>query len=113
MSDGKAPLQAFLDAPPIATKRRLPTTRRRAQAVVGHVNYGCTAKNQRGGRVFRPFQIFQIDMMVRPIFGGLFVSYGTWRGVFFVNVPIGVAIFVLLVAALPLVARIPECRGAW
>ncbi len=52
-------------------------------------------------------------MMVRPIFGGLFVSYGTWRGVFFVNVPIGVAIFVLLVAARPMVAHIPEYHGAW
>src|SRR5574337_1349404 len=36
--------------------------------------------------------IFPIGAMIGPIFGGLFVSYWTWRGVFFVNVPIGIAI---------------------
>jgi MFS family permease len=33
--------------------------------------------------------------MIGPIFGGLFVTYWSWRGVFFVNVPIGVAILLL------------------
>jgi EmrB/QacA subfamily drug resistance transporter len=39
--------------------------------------------------------IFPIGAMIGPIFGGLFVSYWTWRGIFFVNVPIGVAVTVL------------------
>jgi EmrB/QacA subfamily drug resistance transporter len=39
--------------------------------------------------------IFPIGSMIGPIFGGLFVSYWTWRGIFFVNVPIGVALIVL------------------
>ena len=30
--------------------------------------------------------------MIGPIFGGLFVTYWTWRGIFLVNVPIGVAV---------------------
>ncbi len=39
--------------------------------------------------------IFPIGAMIGPIFGGLFVTYWSWRGVFFVNVPIGIAIIVL------------------
>lgn len=49
--------------------------------------------------------IFPIGAMIGPIFGGLFVSYWTWRGVFFVNVPIGVAVIVLALR------HIPEDRG--
>ncbi|MGH9077922.1 MAG: MFS transporter, partial [Acidimicrobiales bacterium] len=39
--------------------------------------------------------IFPIGAMIGPIFGGLFVTYWTWRGVFFVNVPIGAAVIAL------------------
>src|SRR6185312_13199381 len=39
--------------------------------------------------------IFPIGAMIGPIFGGLFVSYWTWRGIFLVNVPIGVTVIVL------------------
>jgi EmrB/QacA subfamily drug resistance transporter len=45
--------------------------------------------------------IFPIGAMIGPIFGGLFVSYWTWRGVFFVNVPIGVAVIVLAMRYVP------------
>ena len=45
--------------------------------------------------------IFSIGAMIGPIFGGLFVSYWTWRGVFFVNVPIGVAIIALALHYIP------------
>ncbi|MGH7121548.1 MAG: MFS transporter [Acetobacteraceae bacterium] len=45
--------------------------------------------------------IFPIGAMIGPIFGGLFVTYWTWRGVFFVNVPIGVAIVVLALRHIP------------
>jgi MFS family permease len=45
--------------------------------------------------------IFSIGMMIGPIFGGLFVSYWTWRGIFLVNVPIGVAIIVLALRYIP------------
>jgi EmrB/QacA subfamily drug resistance transporter len=45
--------------------------------------------------------IFSIGAMIGPIFGGLFVSYWTWRGVFLVNVPIGVAIIVLALRYVP------------
>lgn len=36
--------------------------------------------------------IFPIGAMIGPFFGGLFVAHWSWRGVFFVNVPIGIAI---------------------
>lgn len=45
--------------------------------------------------------IFSIGAMIGPIFGGLFVSYWTWRGIFLVNVPIGVAVIVLALRYVP------------
>ncbi|MGH7158579.1 MAG: MFS transporter [Acetobacteraceae bacterium] len=45
--------------------------------------------------------IFPVGSMIGPIFGGLFVSYWTWRGAFFVNVPIGVAVIVLALRYIP------------
>jgi hypothetical protein len=39
--------------------------------------------------------VFSIGAMIGPIFGGLFVTYWSWRGVFFVNVPIGLIVLVL------------------
>jgi EmrB/QacA subfamily drug resistance transporter len=52
--------------------------------------------------------IFPIGSMIGPIFGGLFVSYWNWRGIFFVNVPIGVAIYL---AALRFVPRDPPRKS--
>ena len=45
--------------------------------------------------------IFPIGAMIGPIFGGLFVTYWSWRGVFFVNLPIGAAILVLVLRYIP------------
>jgi EmrB/QacA subfamily drug resistance transporter len=45
--------------------------------------------------------IFPIGAMTGPIFGGLFVSYWTWRSVFFVNVPLGMAVIVLALRYVP------------
>ena len=45
--------------------------------------------------------IFSIGAMIGPIFGGLFVSYWTWRGIFLVNVPIGVAVIMLALRYVP------------
>lgn len=39
--------------------------------------------------------IFPVGAMIGPIFGGYFVAYSSWRDVFFVNVPIGLLIFLL------------------
>jgi EmrB/QacA subfamily drug resistance transporter len=39
--------------------------------------------------------IFPIGGVVGPILGGVFVTYWSWRGIFLVNVPIGIALVVL------------------
>jgi EmrB/QacA subfamily drug resistance transporter len=49
--------------------------------------------------------IFSIGSIMGPIFGGLFVTYWTWRGIFFVNVPIGALLSVLCLRFVP---RDPE-----
>jgi EmrB/QacA subfamily drug resistance transporter len=46
--------------------------------------------------------IFPIGGVVGPVLGGLFVTYWSWRGIFLVNVPIGV---VLMVLSLTLISR--------
>ena len=53
--------------------------------------------------------IFPIGSMIGPIFGGLFVSYWSWRGIFFVNVPIGI---LLIVCCLHYVPRDPSRDGS-
>lgn len=45
--------------------------------------------------------IFPVGAMIGPIFGGLFVSYLSWRYVFFVNVPIGLLIILLSLRYVP------------
>ncbi|MGH7120387.1 MAG: MFS transporter [Acetobacteraceae bacterium] len=45
--------------------------------------------------------IFPIGAMIGPIFGGLFVTYWSWRGIFLVNVPIGALLIVLCVRFIP------------
>ncbi len=45
--------------------------------------------------------IFSVGTMIGPIFGGLFVSYWSWRGIFLVNVPIGIAVVVLALRYVP------------
>lgn len=52
--------------------------------------------------------IFPVGAMVGPIFGGLFVEYWSWRGIFFVNVPIGVLVALLTLRYVP--RREPEAR---
>ncbi len=45
--------------------------------------------------------IFPVGAMIGPVFGGVFVSYWSWRSVFFVNVPIGLLIIVLALRYIP------------
>lgn len=45
--------------------------------------------------------VFPVGAMIGPIFGGLFVSYWTWRGIFFVNVPFGLAVLFLTLRYIP------------
>ena len=54
--------------------------------------------------------IFPIGGIVGPILGGLFVTYWSWRGIFLVNVPLGVLVFALSLAFIPR-AQVRKSRG--
>jgi EmrB/QacA subfamily drug resistance transporter len=54
--------------------------------------------------------IFPIGGIVGPIVGGLFVSYWTWRGIFLVNVPIGIILILLTAKFIPASATRPSSR---
>ena len=45
--------------------------------------------------------IFPIGGIVGPVFGGLIAQDWSWRGIFFVNVPIGTALVILAIKFLP------------
>jgi EmrB/QacA subfamily drug resistance transporter len=51
--------------------------------------------------------IFPIGGIVGPVFGGLIAQDWSWRGIFFVNVPIGTALIILAVKYLPRGIRRP------
>jgi MFS family permease len=48
--------------------------------------------------------IFPIGGVVGPILGGVFVTYWSWRGIFLVNVPIGLALLIQGAIFLPAAA---------
>jgi EmrB/QacA subfamily drug resistance transporter len=45
--------------------------------------------------------IFPIGAIIGPILGGLFVAYWSWRGIFLVNVPIGILLLLLGLRYIP------------
>jgi EmrB/QacA subfamily drug resistance transporter len=45
--------------------------------------------------------VFPIGGIVGPILGGIFVTYWSWRGIFLVNVPVGIALCCLAIAFVP------------
>ena len=53
--------------------------------------------------------IFPIGGIVGPILGGIFVTYWSWRGIFLVNVPIGIVVLLLALAFIPHTER--RARG--
>jgi EmrB/QacA subfamily drug resistance transporter len=54
--------------------------------------------------------IFPIGGIVGPVLGGLFVSYWSWRGIFLVNVPIGLVLIALTARFIPASATRPTSR---
>ena len=45
--------------------------------------------------------ILPVGGMIGPVLGGLFVTYWSWRGIFLVNVPIGIILIALTVKFIP------------
>lgn len=54
--------------------------------------------------------IFPIGGIVGPIIGSVFVTYWSWRGIFLINVPIGLVLFALAAALIPAGGRKPVAR---
>jgi EmrB/QacA subfamily drug resistance transporter len=54
--------------------------------------------------------IFPIGGVVGPVLGGVFVTYWSWRGIFLVNVPIGIVLLCLAVAFIPSSAKVTRTR---
>jgi EmrB/QacA subfamily drug resistance transporter len=52
--------------------------------------------------------IFPIGGIIGPVLGGLFVTYWSWRGIFLVNVPIGLLLLVLGAAFIPAIPLRPD-----
>lgn len=45
--------------------------------------------------------MFATGAMIGPIFGGVFVTYTSWHWIFFINIPIGLAIVILALRYIP------------
>ena len=60
--------------------------------------------------------IFPLGAMIGPTVGGLILNYWSWRGIFFINVPIGAILLLLSIRYLPHFApkgaRRPDFAGA-
>jgi EmrB/QacA subfamily drug resistance transporter len=52
--------------------------------------------------------IFPIGGIVGPVLGGLFVTYWSWRGIFLVNIPVGIVLITLGMIFIPDIARRPD-----
>ncbi|HEX6453692.1 MAG TPA: MFS transporter [Trebonia sp.] len=54
--------------------------------------------------------ILPVGGIIGPIVGGVFVSYWSWRGIFLVNVPIGLVLIALTLKFIPASSRRPTSR---
>lgn len=57
--------------------------------------------------------IFGLAAVGGPLLGGYFVDHLTWRWAFYINIPIGIAAFVVALVALRLPSKRPEKRIDW
>ena len=62
------------------------------QAVIGDV----VSPRERGRYAGLMGAVFGVSTVVGPLLGGLFVDHLSWRWIFYVNLPIGIAAFVVL-----------------
>jgi EmrB/QacA subfamily drug resistance transporter len=54
--------------------------------------------------------ILPVGGIIGPILGGIFVSYWSWRGIFLVNVPIGIILIALTIKFIPSTGRRASSR---
>jgi EmrB/QacA subfamily drug resistance transporter len=54
--------------------------------------------------------ILPAGALVGPVLGGVFIHYWTWRGIFLINVPIGIVLTVMALRVIPASAAKPTAR---
>jgi MFS family permease len=94
VGDGSAPL---LEAGPAGDEPRPGRTLIFAIVSIGLFHYG----RERDRAVGMFTSILPIGGIIGPIIGGVFVSYWSWRGIFLVNVPIGILLITLVARFIP------------
>src|ERR1700689_4619968 len=52
--------------------------------------------------------IFPIGGIIGPVLGGVFVTYWSWRGIFLVNIPVGIVLLILGAIFIPAIPRRPD-----
>jgi EmrB/QacA subfamily drug resistance transporter len=52
--------------------------------------------------------IFPMGGLIGPVLGGVLVTYWSWRGIFLVNIPIGIVLVILGAMVIPDIARRPD-----
>jgi EmrB/QacA subfamily drug resistance transporter len=72
-----------------------------AQAAIGDV----VAPSERGKYSGLFGAVFGVSSIAGPLIGGFFTSHISWRFIFYVNIPLGVAAFAVLAVALPSVSE--------
>ena len=72
-----------------------------AQAAIGDV----VAPSERGKYTGLFGAVFGVSSIAGPLIGGFLTTHASWRWIFYVNLPVGAAAFVVLAATLPAVAE--------
>ena len=72
-----------------------------AQAAIGDV----VAPSERGRYTGLFGAVFGVSSVAGPLIGGFLTTHASWRWIFYVNLPVGAAAFVVLAATLPAVAE--------